>query len=159
MNLNKFESNKLNLYKKTAIASIIGFALNYYPLHTSPASADARLNAPTAAGTRVNSDPESLLRYGLPFENKDIRELQQSIESVKADLKTRRITFAKIDVQNAKKALKTRGDSIIKAMPASHVKEASESLERLKADLIPLEEFINEEAAAGTGDKRKFHAI
>jgi len=33
------------------------------------AHADARLNAPSAAGTRVNSDAESLLRYGLPIKN------------------------------------------------------------------------------------------
>ena len=46
----------------------------------SAVHADARLNAPSAAGTRVNSDPESLLRYGLPFDNKEARDLQIAVE-------------------------------------------------------------------------------
>jgi len=49
-----------------------------------PGFADARLNALTAAGTRVNRDPKSLLRYGLPLAQKDpvtkeLREAQTSM--------------------------------------------------------------------------------
>lgn len=113
---------------------------------------DARLNAPTAAGTRVNSDPESLLRYGLPIKNdKEIREIQGSIESIKANLKTRRVLFAKNDLSTAKSKLASYRANILKAVPKDHLSAATESIDRLNADITPLEAAINAELESGSG--------
>lgn len=41
------------------------------------------MSAGPASGTRVNSDPESLLRFGLPIDNQDVRNIQNSVENAK----------------------------------------------------------------------------
>lgn len=71
-------------------ATVVGLGTLGGPLGPTAlpsAFADARLNAPTAAGTRVNRDAESLLRFGLPFESKEARALQDAVENVKNNLK------------------------------------------------------------------------
>ena len=77
-------------------AAVIGLSSLTSPAWVTPlpAYADARLNAPTAAGTRVNRDAESLLRFGLPFDCKEARELQDAIENVKNNLKVRELCSA-----------------------------------------------------------------
>ncbi len=116
-----------------------------------PAHADARLNAPTAAGTRVNSDPESLLRYGLPINSKEIRDIQGAIESARMNLKTRRTNFALSDMNNAKSLLKKNEATILAQVPLEHKKQASESINRLKDDFIPVLEAIQAEGSSSSG--------
>lgn len=113
--------------------------------------ADARLNAPTAAGTRVNSDAESLLRYGLPIDNKDIRAVQEAVDSMKMDLKTRLIDFAKQDVLKAQNILNKNSDSLLRALPASHKVQGTESLKRMKEAIPPLLQALRDEQDAGPG--------
>jgi hypothetical protein len=60
------------------------------------------LNAPSAAGTRVNRDAESLLRYALPVDNKEVRELQEAIEDIRSNIKVRRFSSAISDIQRAR---------------------------------------------------------
>jgi len=115
------------------------------------ANADARLNAPSAAGTRVNSDAESLLRYGLPITNKEIRDIQGSIESVKMNLKTRRVGFAKSDLNTAKDKLVSQKDKIFAAVPSNHLTEAKESYNRLLEDIEPLDRAMTSEQSSGSG--------
>lgn len=107
--------------------------------------------APTASGTRVNSDPESLLRYGLPFNDKDIRSIQSSIENVKANLKTRRPGFALADLSNTKKLLKTNYAKIIQKFPEIYRADGQKSLDDLEELIRPVEEAINTQLASGSG--------
>ena len=82
----------------------------------------------SAAGTRVNSDPESLLRYGLPINNKEVREIQTSVEQAKANLRTRRQSFAKGDLQKTAELLKKNGAKVVASMPSNHKEEVNEKL-------------------------------
>eukprot|EP01038_Epipyxis_sp_PR26KG_P006442 gene6442-8863_t len=135
---------------KAAITSTLAFSLSWsYTPDLS--NADARLNAPSAAGTRVNSDAESLLRNGLPFENKNIRTIQENIESAKMNLKTRRINFALTDVQKFKNGLSADKSKIIKDFPANHQQKAQEIITQIIDEIKPLEEAIGEELSAGSG--------
>eukprot|EP01041_Mallomonas_annulata_P000581 gene581-1123_t len=136
---------------RNAFASILTVSTLSGSFYVQPALADQRLNAATAAGTRVNSDPESLLRYGLPINNKEVRDIQTAVETIRGDLLSRRLQFAKIDLQNAKSQLKRNGANAIKAMPANHVKAATESLDRLQAALDPLEVAISSTSGEGSG--------
>ena len=133
------------------LASSISFLSPNIDFMASRAYADSRLNAPTSAGTRVNSDAESLLRYGLPISNKEIRDIQASIELTKMDLKTRRIPSAKQDVNNAKELLKRYESKLLAAVPSANVELAKASLERLKEDTAPLLSAIEAESNAGAG--------
>lgn len=138
----------------TLLASASIFSFNQ-----SPAFADRPLNAPSAAGTRVNSDPESLLRYGLPIDCKEVRDLQAIIESAKNNLKTRRISFARGDISNAQGQIKKNGDKIMKAVPANHKAEAQEALNKLSADIVPFFEIIATTEGAGAGSVQQRGAL
>ena len=99
--LNSIQSRGLKVFGSFIIAT----SLLDLP-KISPVLADARLNAPSAAGTRVNSDPYSLLNYGLPITNdKEIRNVQRNLETCYINLKTRRVEFAKGDINNVKNLL------------------------------------------------------
>jgi len=44
----------------------------------------------SGSGSRVNKDAESLLRYGLPINSKEVRELQVNLEVIKQDVTSKR---------------------------------------------------------------------
>ena len=92
---------------------------------SSAAFADQFGGQGAASGTRVNSDPESLLRYGLPITNKEVREIQTSVEQTKANLRTRRQNFAKGDLQKTAELLNKNGEKVISSMPTNHKVEVS----------------------------------
>ena len=119
-----------------------------------------RLNAATAAGTRVNSDPESLLRYGLPITNdKEIRDIQTNLETCKMNLKTRRVNFAQGDVKNVRNLLAQNENKIIKAVSPSKLSKAQAALDKFKADLDPLEALLSAETNTGSGSVQERSAL
>jgi len=113
----------------------------------------------SAAGTRVNSDPESLLRYGLPINSKEVRDIQGSVESAKSNLKTRRLNFAKGDVNNAKTQLVSNKDKLFKQIPASRKEAAEATYAKMLADIPPLEAALNEETSSGSGSLQERAAL
>lgn len=123
------------------------------------AFADRPLNAPTAIGTRVNSDAESLLRYGLPINSKEIRDVQGSIESIKANLKTRRIIFAQGDANNAKTMLASKREKILAQIPQSRRAAGEAQIAKLQEDLIPLTNSIQLESSSGAGSVQERGAL
>lgn len=142
---------RLAISSRTIATSIIVGSTLISLGNIDTANADARLNAPSAAGTRVNSDAESLLRYGLPITNKEIRDIQSSIESIKMNLKTRRVGFAKSDLNSAREKLISQKDKIFAAVPASHLNEAKESYNRMLEDIEPLDKSMTSEQSSGAG--------
>jgi len=56
----------------------------------------------SGTGSRVNKDAESLLRYGLPIKNNEVRKLQVTLETVKYDIASKRKNAA---LDGAKKSL------------------------------------------------------
>lgn len=124
-----------------------------------PALADRPLNAPTAAGTRVNSDPESLLRLGLPFNCKEIRDIQGSIESIKANLKSRRVIFAQNDLKNAQGGLERNREQILKQVPASRKAAAALQYSKMLEDIAPLAAAMDVESGAGSGSQQQASAL
>ena len=87
--------------------------------------------------------------------NKEIRDLQASVEAIKADLKSRRPTFAKLDVQNLKSIIKRNEQNYLAIMPPNHVQQAKESIDRLKEDIAPLEKAISFGSDTGTGSQQE----
>ena len=116
-----------------------------------PTIADSRLDRPSAAGTKVNDDAESLLRYGLPINNKDVRDIQLQLENLKSDLRLRRINYAESDLQTAKTILLEKGEKIIASAPVNHKNALKESLKRLIDDIIPLSSALKSESRTGSG--------
>lgn len=96
-------------------------------------------------------DAESLLRSGLPFKNKEVREIQSAIESIKADLKGRRSQFAASDITNSKRLLNQYAAKIIKSAPENHREKVQLTLNKMLEDVNPLEGSVKDESSAGTG--------
>ena len=119
-----------------------------------------RLNAATAAGTRVNSDPDSLLRFGLPITNdKEIRDIQNNLETCKMNLKTRRVNFAQGDIKNVRNLLAQNENKIMKAVSPSKLSKAQAALDKFKADLDPLEAVLAKETSTGSGSVQERTAL
>lgn len=139
--------------------SVLACTLAFGCVSPQVALADRPLNAPTAAGTRVNSDAESLLRYGLPIDSKEIREVQGSIESIKMNLKTRRLVFAQGDANNAKNKLSQNREKVLKQVPASRKAAAEAQYAKMEEDVLPLLNAMNVQSAKGAGSVQERDAL
>jgi len=91
----------------------------------------------SGSGSRVNKDAESLLRYGLPIQNKEVRKFQATVESIKQDIASKRKSAALDGVKKSRQSIKKDGVK----MTAS-CREASTCqtiLSQMELDLAPLE--------------------
>ena len=143
--------------KRAVSAAVVGAGL----LGPSESLADKPLTSigGNAAGTRVNSDAESLLRLGLPLSNKDIRDIQASIESAKGNLRTRRLPFAKIDINKAADNLNRKKDKLLGAVPKANLEKATVAFDKMVADIRPLIDAIDSEQSAGAGSVQQREAL
>ena len=89
----------------------------------------------------------------------EIREIQSNVETAKMNLKTRRIVFAKQDVNNVKSLISRYEAKLLSAVPSANLESAKNSLERLKADVVPLLSAIEQESAAGSGSLQERKGI
>lgn len=113
-------------------------------------------NAASSAGSRVNKDAESLLRYGLPLKksvDKDARKLQIAVESIKDDLRTKRISSAVQDVQQAKRLIGAKSADAI-ASAASNKDEVLTRLDQMASQLQPLESVLQAIGPPGSPQER-----
>lgn len=85
----------------TASLWISPVALEQSHIPTMISSQAAAKEMASGSGSRVNKDPESLLRYGLPINNKEVRSLQGVLEAIKNDIGSKRKSAA---LDGAKKA-------------------------------------------------------
>lgn len=88
-----------------------------------------------------------------------MREIQDSIESIKQNLKTRRVNFAVGDLNKAKQLLARYEDKIMKAVPKEKASAAKESLARLTEDFPVLAQAMNTEMSAGSGSVQERDAL
>lgn len=121
-----------------------------------PAYAARASNAPTSAGSRVNKDPESLLRYGLPIKDKDTRDLQKAVEEIKDNLRGKRITAASQNVQTAARLVGAKADKIAGlAATAQGRAEVKTKLEQLSQELAPITGELADLGPAGSPQERE----
>jgi len=66
----------------------------------------------SGSGSRVNKDPESLLRYGLPIKNKEARQLQVAVEGIKQDIASKRKTAALDGVKQTKNIISSKASKL-----------------------------------------------
>lgn len=123
-------------------------------VHLSPAAMAApagagKLNSASSAGSRVNKDAESLLRYALPISNKEVRELQSSVEDVKNQIPIRQWAAGINDVKAATATAKNKASKILAAVPSERRAAAEARLGKLQETLDKLGEEL---AADGSGE-------
>lgn len=109
----------------------------------------------SGSGTRVNKDPESLLRYGLPIKNKDVRILQKHIEDVRINIASKRKSAALDDVKKAKGVMNNKEPKMTAS--CRDAKVCSDIFASMKGELVPLEVSLKEsqDFLAGSEQERK----
>ena len=120
---------------------------------TSALVANAKEMA-SGSGSRVNKDPESLLRYGLPIDNKEVRQLQPVIEEIRQDIGTKRKSAALDGVKKARTVMKGKAaDKMVKA--CREPTKCATILDGMIADLDPLEDALGDSLNANRGSEQE----
>lgn len=142
------------LWRRVAEVGVCGLAVLGPPSESALAAKPQ--NAASSAGSRVNKDADSLLRYGLPLKKsveKDVRKLQVSIENTKDDLKAKRLAAAEQDVEQAQKFIASKGDEL-SAGAGSLQAEVSTRLAALATELGSIGEALRDVGPAGSPQER-----
>jgi peptidylprolyl isomerase len=99
--------------------------------------AQASLIAALPPGNAV-TDPRSLLRLALPFENDSIRKIQRDIEDIAVQVRARRWSAINGNIAKAATLLDRRKDEIIAAVPEERRPASVELVDRISTGLAEL---------------------
>ncbi len=102
----------------------------------------------------MNKDAESLLRYGLPIDSKEARELQEAVEGIKDEIRLKRYAEGKKDAGRAKMILNGKKDKLLKTVRADQKAQAQEIFTALEAKLTEVGKTFDEEAGRGSEQER-----
>lgn len=100
-------------------------------------------------------DPEALLRYALPINNKAIREVQKPLEDITDSLKVaglRALDSVERNVRQASRVLKQGKNLIVSGLAESKKDHGVELLDKLEAGMDELQQIVedrNRDAVAG----------
>jgi peptidylprolyl isomerase len=93
------------------------------------------------------TDGRSLLRYSLPIDNDEIRQVQETLEGISEGLRAKRWGPVTKDIKKVDRLLSRKRDRILASVPEERRTEAESSLDALQAGLEQLQ------AAADNQDK------
>lgn len=111
----------------------------------------------SASGSRVNKDADSLLRYGLPINNKEVRELQAKIEGIVYDIGSKRKTAALDGVKAVKSILKGKTSKIVAGCNDS--KLCQSYIDQMTEELDPLTESLQSSLNSLNGSEQERTAL
>lgn len=111
----------------------------------------------SGTGTRVNKDPESLLRLGLPIDNKEVRQLQKSIEDIRINVQTKRKSAALDDLKKARGIINTKEAKMTAS--CREAKVCSDILASMKEKMEPLETTLKASADYLNGSDQEREAL
>jgi len=102
----------------------------------------------------VNKDADSLLRYGLPINNAQVRKLQNTVEVVGGDIKVKRIKPAIDGFTKARQIIKSDGAAMLAAVRPSEVETAKKLLASMDEELAPGISALAEQTGQGSVQER-----
>jgi hypothetical protein len=111
----------------------------------------------SGSGTRVNKDPESLLRWALPIDNKDARDLQKSIEDLRINIQSKRKIAANDDLKKIKGYLKSKESKLTASCRDTAI--CTELIQSMKEDIEPLEGMLKTSSDSQTGSDQERDAL
>ncbi|ANV85222.1 peptidylprolyl isomerase [Picosynechococcus sp. PCC 7003] len=88
------------------------------------------------------TDPEAILRYALPIENKPIRRLQDSMEFMSKDLRAKRWGPIAANAKKASRVLSISQDGILEDVVPSFKEQAKTLLDEMEQDVATMREAI-----------------
>ncbi|XP_021733532.1 peptidyl-prolyl cis-trans isomerase, chloroplastic-like isoform X1 [Chenopodium quinoa] len=103
-------------------------------------------------------DPEALLRYALPIDNKAIREVQKPLEDITDSLKVaglKALDSVERNLKQASRALKNGKSLIISGLAESKKDRGMELLDRLEIGMGELQQIVENRYRDGVAPKQK----
>uniref|UniRef100_A0A7S2D335 peptidylprolyl isomerase n=1 Tax=Haptolina brevifila TaxID=156173 RepID=A0A7S2D335_9EUKA len=141
-------------------AAALAAMLMLSPLHAPsflPAGIDGAVQArelASGSGSRVNKDPNSLLRLGLPAQPAGIREVQLKVEEAADSVQRLLFTNANQAVGQAKGSLKGKSAAILKAVPQGSAQRGAELLASITTGVDDLQQAISTNTVGGAQFER-----
>lgn len=166
-----FADRVLDDLKKAATAAVVAATLWTSPVafvgesHPSSGILEAArssvvVNAKEMAsgsGSRVNKDAESLLRYGLPIKNKEMRTLQATVENIKQDVASKRKTAALDGMKETRKQLEKKASKI--SASCRDQSFCTSVLNEMSENTKPLEEALRASVDTLAGSEQERAAL
>lgn len=113
----------------------------------------------SGSGSRVNKDPESLLRYGLPIVNNEVRKLQSIVEDIRVDIGTKRKNAALDGVKKAKTLLASTKDVDKMKSSCRDNNVCTTYLDQIIRDIEPLQSSLRESLETYQGSEQERKAL
>jgi peptidylprolyl isomerase len=101
------------------------------------------------------TDGRALLRYALPIQSPDLRDVQSEIEAISESLRGKRWSPIRKNIDQAYRILQLRAGRIIDDTPAQNKSSVSDRLEALKEQLQSLEAAVKAENKEQTLTERR----
>lgn len=138
--------NLANIFKKCLKISCIAFLCGFLSLSLSVAEGQAETPKPLlisalAQGNAI-TDPNALLRYALPIDNKTIRKLQDPLEDISNYLRGKRWPPIAKDVKSAKFILTLQSEKILASIPDEQKAKAGSLLATITEQVNELQEAV-----------------
>lgn len=103
-------------------------------------------------------DPEALLRYGLPINNKAIREVQKPLEDITESLKVagvKALDSVERNLKQASRAFKNGKTVIVSGLAESKKEHGMEFLAKLETGMDELQQIVEDRNRNGVAAKQR----
>ena len=146
---------------RSAATAALASLLLLSPLQMSPtspfmptiAAAEAK-ELPSGSGSRVNKDPLSLLRLGLPAQSKEMRELQKGLEECQDNSARLLNSNAVGALAKAQGVASGKAAALVKGVPSEYSAKAQALVSELDSGMATLKSQL----AAGSSEASKTNA-
>lgn len=88
------------------------------------------------------TDPQAILRYALPIDNQQVRDLQASIEDIAKQLRGKRWGPISSDISRAAVILSTRCDQLLADIPEVKQPQAEALISQIKDEIVSIREAV-----------------
>ncbi len=142
------------MIKKTCASWLICTALSIACLFNPAPVQASPLIAGLPPGNAI-TDGGALLRYSLPIDNKEIRQVQDELEGISNRLRSKRWGPIKKDASKAERILERKRDAILASIPEERKAQAELLLDNLSTGIEPLKEAADNKDKEGVWTERK----
>lgn len=98
--------------------------------------------ASLAQGNAI-TDPNAILRYALPIDNENIRQLQEDLEDISEQLRSKRWSTISKDLKDATFILSYRRDDILESIPDELHPKSEILMDKIAEGIEAIEDFNN----------------
>lgn len=139
----------LNLWKRIlkitmTVLLIFMVTMAFNPWGLQSAEAQTARKSILAQGDAI-TDPKAILRYALPIDNDIIRQVQENIEKIAKNLRSKRWASVQKEIKNAAFLLKLHQEDLVSSVPEALQDKARTLVTSITEDVSKLQELAEKE--------------